>query len=94
MPVVAHVAAYFYFDVTWVAAFRSPGRQDEILHLDAPKLYRHFVRGKGAVSVNGSQVTVSFPRRAHDPILRDVPWENLPSDLTLPSGARLTLRFG
>ena len=61
---------------------------------DAPKLYRHFVRGKGSVSVKGSQVTVLFPRRAHNPILRGVPWENLPSSLTLPSGARLILRFG
>jgi len=61
---------------------------------DAPKLYRHFVRGKGSVSIKGSQVTVLFPRRAHNPILRGVPWENLPSSLTLPSGARLILRFG
>ncbi len=61
---------------------------------DAPKLYRNFVRGKGAVSVQGSQVTVSFPRRAHNPILRGVPWKNLPSALTLPSGAKLALRFG
>ena len=61
---------------------------------DAPKLYRHFVRGKGTVSVKGSQVTVSFPRRAHNPILRGVPWKNLPSALTLPSGAKLALRFG
>ena len=58
---------------------------------DAPKLYRHFVRGKGSVSIKGSQVTVLFPRRAHNPILRGVPWENLPSSLTLPSGARLIL---
>jgi len=60
---------------------------------DAPKLYRHFVQGKGAVSVTGSQVTVSFPRRAHNPILRGVPWENLPSALLTPSGGKLTLRF-
>lgn len=61
---------------------------------DAPKLYRHFVRGKGAVSVKGSQVILSFPRRAHNPILRGVPWKNLPSTLVAPRGGTLTLRFG
>jgi hypothetical protein len=61
---------------------------------DAPKLYRHFVRGKGVVSVEGSQVSVSFPRRAHNPILRGVPWKNLPDALLAPAGGALTLRFG
>lgn len=60
---------------------------------DAPKLYRNFVRGKGTVSVTGSQVTVSFPRRAHNPILRGVPWQNLPRTLLAPRGGALTLRF-
>lgn len=60
---------------------------------DAPKLYRHFVRGKGTVSVAGSNVTVSFPRRAHNPILRGVPWQNLPTTLLAPRGGSLTLRF-
>jgi hypothetical protein len=60
---------------------------------DAPKLHRHFVHGKGTVSVTGSQVTVAFPRRAHNPILRGVPWQHLPRTLLAPSGAALTLRF-
>jgi hypothetical protein len=60
---------------------------------DAPKLHRHFVQGKGTVSVTGSQVTVSFPRRAHNPILRGVPWQNLPDNLLAPRGGALTLRF-
>lgn len=60
---------------------------------DAPKLHRHFVQGKGTVSVTGSQVTVSFPRRAHNPILRGVPWQNLPGNLLAPHGGALTLRF-
>jgi transposase len=60
---------------------------------DAPKLYRDFVHGKGTVSVTGSQVTVSFPRRAHNPILRGVPWQNLPGTLLAPRGGALTLRF-
>jgi transposase len=60
---------------------------------DAPKLYRHFVRGKGTVSVAGSNVIVSFPRRAHNPILRGVPWQNLPGALLAPRGGSLTFRF-
>jgi hypothetical protein len=60
---------------------------------DAPKLYRHFVRGKGTVSITGSKVSVTFPRRAHNPILRGVPWSNLPGALLAPTGAALTLRF-
>jgi len=60
---------------------------------DAPKLYRHFVRGKGTVSVAHSNVIVSFPRRAHNPILRGVPWQNLPGALLAPRGGSLTFRF-
>jgi len=60
---------------------------------DAPKLFRSFVRGKGSVSVKDSRVTVSFPRRAHNPILRAVPWESLPTALPAPCGGALALRF-
>ncbi|VAX30918.1 hypothetical protein MNBD_NITROSPIRAE03-649 [hydrothermal vent metagenome] len=41
---------------------------------DAPKIYRHFVRGKGTVSVKNKTVTVTYPRRAHNPVLRKVAW--------------------
>jgi len=61
---------------------------------DAPKLHRHFVRGKGTVRVIGSRLEVSFPRRAHNPILRGVPWQHLPAKLLAPAGGALTLRFG
>jgi len=61
---------------------------------DAPKLHRHFVRGKGTVRVIGSRLEVSFPRRAHNPILRGVPWQHLPAKLLAPAGGDLTLRFG
>lgn len=60
---------------------------------DAPKLHRHFVQGKGTVTVAGSKVTVSFPRRAHNPILRGVAWNNLPADLLTPSGGTLAMHF-
>ena len=60
---------------------------------DAPKIYRNFIRGKGSVSVKGSTVNVSFPRRAHNPILRAVTWENLPRSLIAHDGAEIALKF-
>ncbi len=60
---------------------------------DAPKLFRHFVDGKGRVEVHGSRIEVTYPRRAHNPILRNVSWENLPARLPLPSDTELSLRF-
>jgi len=60
---------------------------------DAPKLYRHFVRGKGTVVVRDGSVTVTYPRRAHNPILRRVPWDNLPKTLPGLDGAPLRLEF-
>lgn len=61
---------------------------------DAPKLYRTFVRGKGTVAVDKhGAVTVTYPRRAGNPVLRAVAWNRLP--LTLPGLANtpLTLQF-
>lgn len=60
---------------------------------DAPKLYRHFIRGKGIVAVQDSKVTVIYPRRAHNPILRAVPWQNLPKTLPGLPGAKLDFQF-
>lgn len=62
-------------------------------HCDAPKLYRHFVRGKGRVDVTNDTVTVTYPRRAHNPILRHLPWANLPMLLPALGDAKLQLRF-
>ncbi len=60
---------------------------------DAPKLFRNFVRGQGIVEVEDSQLTVTYPRRAHNPILRAVPWQHLPSSLPWLGGAKLTMQF-
>ena len=60
---------------------------------NASKLFRHFVRGKASVAVKGREVSVSFPRRAHNPILRAVNWASLPSGMLVPSGAKLNFRF-
>jgi len=60
---------------------------------DAPKLYRNFIRGKGDIVIEKDTVTVTYPRRAHNPILRQVPWEHLPQQLPGLEGAHLILRF-
>jgi hypothetical protein len=61
---------------------------------NAPKLYRHFVRGKATVTVGRDKVvTVHFPRRAHNPLLRAVRWDRLPDTLPGIDGVRLALRF-
>ena len=61
---------------------------------DAPRLFRHFIRGKGTVAVKGNQITAAYPRRAHRPILRQVNWNRLP--LTVPglADSKLQLEFG
>ena len=73
----------------WMLAQKLRGFED----CDAPKLYRHFVRGKGRITVAKGQVTVSFARRAHNPILRRVAWGRLPSLIPGLPGARLRLDF-
>jgi transposase len=60
---------------------------------NAPKINHHFVQGKTVVAVKGSQVSVTFPRRAHNPILRGVAWDNLPRKLPAPTGAEVRFDF-
>ncbi|MCP4606647.1 MAG: transposase [Proteobacteria bacterium] len=60
---------------------------------DAPKLYRHFVHGKGIVEVDGNTVNVIYPRRAHNPILRQIPWNDLPLRLPGMGRTKLNLNF-
>ncbi len=62
-------------------------------HCDAPKLYRHFVRGKATVTVQDGRIHLTYPRRAHNPILRAVPWHRLPQTSPGLPGARLQLNF-
>jgi transposase len=60
---------------------------------DASKIYRHFVRGKGTIMVKDRTVNVIYPRRAHNPILRAVPWNDLPNTLPGLSRTKLELNF-
>ena len=60
---------------------------------DAPKIYRDFVRGKGKITTDGKKITVTYPKRAHNPILRSVPWHRMPRSLSWLDGAELGLEF-
>jgi hypothetical protein len=60
---------------------------------DALKIYRHFVGGKATVAIQDGSVRVTFPRKAHNPILRNVSWHRLPAALSWLHGARLKLEF-
>jgi transposase len=60
---------------------------------DAPKLYRHFVKGKGVISVGEGRVNIVYPKRAHNPILRSVPWHNLPAQIPGLKDIELNLEF-
>ena len=61
---------------------------------DANTIFRSFVHGQGVVSVKGNEITVTYPKRAHNPVLRNVPWQRLPTDVPWLEDAKLTLVFG
>ena len=60
---------------------------------DAPNIFRHFIRGKGAVSVQNGTVILTLPRRAHNPILRKVQWNRLPCAVPGLGGAKLMFQI-
>jgi len=60
---------------------------------NATKIFRHFIRAKGNISVKGNRIHVSFPRHAHNPILRSVPWNLLPDRHPGMNAAKLTFSF-
>ena len=60
---------------------------------DAGKIFRHFIKGKAKIKVAGSQFNVIFSRKAHNPILRNVPWHRLPMKLSWLQDADLNLNF-
>jgi len=60
---------------------------------DAPKIYRHFIKGRGKIISKSGKLNVIFPKRAHNPILRAVPWHRLPGVLSWLDDANLNLAF-
>jgi len=60
---------------------------------DANTIFRNFVHGRGVVGVQGNDITVTYPKRAHNPILRNVPWQRLPVHMPWLADSKLTLVF-
>ena len=60
---------------------------------DAPRIFRHFIQGKATVQLTDAQLLLTFPRRAHNPILRNVPWHRFPNTLPWLQDRKLTFRF-
>ena len=60
---------------------------------DAPKIYRHFIKGKGKIAAKDGNLSVTYPKRAHNPILRAVPWHRMPSVLNWLEDVNLQLIF-
>ena len=61
---------------------------------DANTIFRNFVHGQGVVSVHGDEITVAYPKRSHNPILRAVNWQHLPKNLPWLDDVKLSLVFG
>jgi hypothetical protein len=60
---------------------------------DAPKIFRHFIKGKANITVKNGELTVTYPRRAHNPLLRAVPWHRLPKSISWLDSINLNLKF-
>ncbi|MEE9302244.1 MAG: transposase [Thiotrichaceae bacterium] len=60
---------------------------------DAPKIFRNFVKGKANITIKNGELTVIYPRRAHNPILRAVPWNRLPKSIPWLDSVNLNLKF-
>jgi hypothetical protein len=58
---------------------------------NASQIFRRFIRGKGQVSVTADEVLVRYPKRAHNPLLRAVPWSKLPERVSWLGDRRLRL---
>jgi hypothetical protein len=60
---------------------------------DAQTIYRHFMQGKAIVTVSRGKIVISYPKRAHNPILRGVRWERMPETLPGRPDVRLSMEF-
>jgi len=60
---------------------------------DANTVFRNFVHVQGIVGVREGEIIVSYPKHAHNPILRAVDWQHLPNSIPWLDGATLSLTF-
>jgi transposase len=95
---IAEAVKFFHFDVVltmiadtlyYLLAQRLRGFEE----CNASQIFRHFIRGKGQVTVTESEVLVRFPKRAHNPLLRAVPWSKLPEQVSWLGDRRLRLHW-
>jgi transposase len=59
----------------------------------APKINRHFIDARGDVRYEGGELRVTFPRKAHNPLLRAVRWDKLPDRISWLDHARLRFEW-
>jgi hypothetical protein len=45
------------------------------------------------MTLSADRLVVTFPRRAHNPILRNLPWQRLPNKISWLGGIDLELKF-
>ena len=60
---------------------------------DANTIFRSFVHGQGVVEVRNREISVTYPKRAHNPILRAVDWKHFPESISWLDEAKLSLAF-
>ena len=60
---------------------------------NAPKIFRHFIRGKGQITVGDDEILVRFPRRAHNPVARALDWKQLPDRVSWLGNRRLRFEW-
>lgn len=58
---------------------------------NAPRIFRHFIRGKGEITVSSDEIVVRYPKRAHNPLLRAVPWKKLPERVSWLGNRKLRM---
>ncbi len=59
----------------------------------APKINRHFIDTRGDVRYEEGEIRVTFPRKAHNPLLRSIRWDKLPDRISWLDDARLRFEW-
>ena len=60
---------------------------------DANIIFRNFVHGKGYININNNEIVVTYPKRAHNPILRVVNWQQAHRTIPWLDDVNLTFVF-
>jgi hypothetical protein len=76
---------------TWFAEDSETNLRNLAASSNAPRIFRHFIQGKGQVTVTDDEIIVRYPKRAHNPLLRAVPWNKLPERVSWLGDRRLRL---